>query len=94
MKRFCIAGAAFAALIASPAMGADKPVKAAIYKAPAPAPFSWTGFYVGGNGGYGWGDRTANLNPGDSTAVLATSAVAGGTRPPAAPFDLHGGLGG
>ena len=92
MKRFCIAGATLAALIVSPAIAADMPVKAAIYKAPASAPFSWTGFYVGGNGGYGWGSRTANLNPGDSTAVLAISAVAGGTPPPVAPFDLHGGL--
>jgi outer membrane immunogenic protein len=32
------------------------------------------------------------LKPGDSTAVLAISAVAGGTPPPVAPFDLHGGL--
>lgn len=23
---------------------------------PAVAPFSWTGFYIGGGGGYGWGD--------------------------------------
>jgi len=76
----------------SPAIAADMPVKAAIYKAPPPIAYSWTGFYVGGNGGYGWGSRTANLNPGDSTAVLAISAVAGGTPPPVAPFDLHGGL--
>jgi outer membrane immunogenic protein len=94
MKAFCIAGAALAALVASPATAADMPVKAAIHKTPALAPLSWTGFYVGGNGGYGWGDRTANLNPGDFTAGVATSAVAGGTRPPMAPFDLHGGLGG
>jgi outer membrane immunogenic protein len=92
MKRFCIAGATLAALIVSPAIAADMPVKAAIYKAPPPIAYSWTGFYVGGNGGYGWGSRTANLNPGDSTAVLAISAVAGGTPPPVAPFDLHGGL--
>jgi len=70
------------------------PVKAAIYKAPTPVVFGWTGFYVGDNGGYAWGDRTANLNPGDSTAVLAISPVAGGSRPPLASYDVHGGFGG
>jgi outer membrane immunogenic protein len=36
------------------AMAADMPVKAPIVKAPAVMPFNWTGFYVGGNVGYGW----------------------------------------
>jgi opacity protein-like surface antigen len=44
MKRFCIAGATLAALIVSPAIAADMQVKAAIYKAPPPIAYSWTGF--------------------------------------------------
>src|SRR5436190_1743820 len=39
------------------ALGATSPV----YKAPPagmPAPWSWTGFYVGGHGGYAWGRAT------------------------------------
>lgn len=36
-------------------MAADLPVKAPVYKAPAVAPYSWTGFYVGLNGGYAAG---------------------------------------
>jgi outer membrane immunogenic protein len=47
------------------AFGADMPVKA-----PAPAPvvavFSWTGFYIGGHVGWGWGDT-------DSTVLEATN---------------------
>jgi outer membrane immunogenic protein len=33
------------------------PARGPVYKAPAAAPlFNWTGFYVGGHVGYGWGD--------------------------------------
>ena len=48
------------------ASAADLPRKAPVY-APPPAPvFSWTGFYVGGNAGYGWGQRvnTTYVAPG------------------------------
>jgi hypothetical protein len=45
--------AALAAFIACPATAKDKP--ASLYTAPVLSPVaSWTGFYVGVNGGYGW----------------------------------------
>jgi outer membrane immunogenic protein len=47
-----------ASLIAGPAFAADLGTKP-IYKAPVLAPvFSWTGWYIGGNAGYGWGENT------------------------------------
>jgi outer membrane immunogenic protein len=50
VKRFLLAGLAFAALVA-PAAAADMPIKAL-----PPAPIDiWTGGYVGANVGYGWG---------------------------------------
>ena len=58
MRRFQCALLATIALIgfASVASSADLPVKGPVYKAPVAAPaFSWTGFYVGANVGYGWG---------------------------------------
>jgi outer membrane immunogenic protein len=54
MKKFLVAGIATAALCGAPAIAADMPVKAPVYKA-APTPiFNWTGFYIGGHVGYGW----------------------------------------
>jgi outer membrane immunogenic protein len=57
MTRILIALFALIAALASPSFAAD--LSHPVYKAPpgmyvAP-PFSWTGFYVGINGGYGWG---------------------------------------
>jgi outer membrane immunogenic protein len=56
MKRFTIMACAglLVAAMASPSFAADLPRPA--YKAPIyVAPFSWSGLYVGINGGYGWG---------------------------------------
>jgi outer membrane immunogenic protein len=44
-------------LFAGPALGADLGTKGPLKAPPPLAPvFSWTGFYVGGHGGYGWSD--------------------------------------
>ncbi len=44
-----------------PALGADLPSKAPLLKAPMAAPYSWTGFYLGVNAGYGVGQGQGNL---------------------------------
>lgn len=69
MKRLILTACAglIAATMASPSLAADlsRPLKAPAYI----APFSWTGFYVGINGGYGWaksdwtGGGTASVSP-------------------------------
>ena len=57
MKKF-LGVIGVASLIAGPAFAADLGARP-IYKAPALAPvFSWTGWYIGGNAGYGWGAST------------------------------------
>jgi outer membrane immunogenic protein len=50
MKKFLLATAALVLASVTPGSAADLPVKAP----PMPAPvFTWTGFYVGGNAGWG-----------------------------------------
>ncbi|MGD0333637.1 MAG: hypothetical protein ABSA90_10315, partial [Xanthobacteraceae bacterium] len=53
MKKAALGIIAIAALIGTPALAADMALKAA--PPPAAAPYSWTGFYLGGQVGYGWG---------------------------------------
>jgi len=60
----------------SPASAADMALKAPIYaKAPVAAPFSWSGFYVGGHVGgvigAGRSDDAIALNPAEGLVVLA-----------------------
>src|ERR1022692_3026482 len=56
MKKIAIAIASIAALIGTPALAADLPLKA---PPPPPAPAaSWTGFYVGAALGGKWADTT------------------------------------
>jgi outer membrane immunogenic protein len=63
MRKFVAAFAfAIAVLAGGVAFAADMPVKAPLYKAPPVDPgYSWTGFYVGINGGGGWNDPTGNF---------------------------------
>jgi outer membrane immunogenic protein len=62
-KRLLLSGIALAALaIAAPASAADVPMRGPVYKAAPVSLFNWTGFYIGGNAGYGWGDSD-NLAP-------------------------------
>ena len=79
MKRlFAAACAAVVVAAASTASAADLRTKP-IYKAPVfVAPFSWTGFYIGLNGGYSWGksDFSSTLGSG---GVKPKGALAGGT---------------
>jgi outer membrane immunogenic protein len=73
MKKFLLSVSvgALLALSGGQAMAADipPPAPAPMYKAPAyvPPAWSWTGFYIGLNGGYGWNQTTGNsscINPG------------------------------
>jgi outer membrane immunogenic protein len=78
MAKLVLAFAALFALIAGPACAADLAAKP-IYKAPAavvaPVPFSWTGFYVGGNAGYAWGKSHVQMLSGSPTPVESTSTI-------------------
>jgi outer membrane immunogenic protein len=57
MKRQLTAGFALGLLAVVPATAADMRAAPILTKAPMMAPaYSWTGFYIGGHAGCGWGD--------------------------------------
>ena len=80
MKRLLIGISAVASLIATGAVAADLPMKAPVYtKAPAYVDpgYDWTGFYVGGNVGYSWGNSNSTLtltDPGPPSTVLNSTS--------------------
>jgi outer membrane immunogenic protein len=78
MRRFILTACAglLVAAMATPSMAADLPPRP-VYKGPAyVAPiFTWSGFYIGINGGYGWG--TANWDPGPEMGI--NGGLVGGT---------------
>jgi outer membrane immunogenic protein len=63
--------AAIAAMIGTPALAADMPLKAP----PVPA-WAWTGFYVGGNMGGHWGNDNLTFAPDTGWAVAPGSPAA------------------
>ncbi len=80
MKRLTLSALAgvLALALAGPASAADLPRPA--YKAPIyTAPFSWTGFYLGINAGYGWGNTEWSNAIGTSGSFRVTGPEVGGT---------------
>jgi outer membrane immunogenic protein len=77
MKRFVVAGLGFLALAAMPASAADLPRGSMPYKAPAyVTQYNWTGFYLGINGGGGFGDSNWN---GFAVSNSPSGGMIGGT---------------
>lgn len=76
MKRAFVAGAALLAL-GSVAAAADLPAPQPYYKAPAfvPPPFSWSGFYLGVNGGGGFGSSNWDT----AGSINTSGGLVGGT---------------
>jgi outer membrane immunogenic protein len=82
MKKHSIGVWAFAltsvaALVSANA--ADLAVKAPVYKAPPIPVFSWTGFYIGAQGGGAWGDSVQSYNAGTTARYNTSGGEAGGT---------------
>lgn len=64
MKRIIVLGMSLLTLGAAPAMAADIPVKAVRPAAPIVTPaYNWNGFYIGIQGGFGWGRHNRALLP-------------------------------
>jgi outer membrane immunogenic protein len=80
VKKIWLAGALLASLLSGRAGAADLQVRLP-FKAPLARPWSWSGYYIGINGGYGWNGLTGE-----------TSCVAGCLLVPAANLNPQGGL--
>jgi outer membrane immunogenic protein len=95
MKKFLLSSVALLGLTAG-AMAADLPRRAAppVF-APVPV-FTWTGFYVGVNAGYGWGDDDNGFfgGTGALTVDVAPGVVAPVTAAPFSAIPATGGFGG
>ena len=81
MKKLLLAGVALIALGSVSASAADIARRQMAVKAPAyipPPVYNWTGFYVGINGGGGWG-RSSFSDPFASGSFNTSGALAGGT---------------
>jgi outer membrane immunogenic protein len=96
MIRQLVAGIAAAAFCGAPAIAADMPTKGPVYKAdPAPTGYDWTGFYVGGNAGYGWGDSSYSFSADNGAGQgLLNTGIAGGITPQSGSFRTTGFIGG
>ncbi|HKM55194.1 MAG TPA: hypothetical protein VJY33_17425 [Isosphaeraceae bacterium] len=60
MKKLLLTGVAFTALVTGSAMAADQAAPAFRRPVLVEAPFSWSGFYIGIQGGAGWGATDLN----------------------------------
>jgi outer membrane immunogenic protein len=98
MKKPLLAAASFAVFVLTGAANAAD-LAARFYVAPpSPPVWTWTGFYIGGNVGYSWGDARTDI-AGNGTTVTFPGTLAAFTNPPAAFADsatqrLQGVIGG
>jgi outer membrane immunogenic protein len=79
MKKILLAGAAAAALLGGAASAADLAVKAP-YRAPPAPVWSWTGFYIGINGGGSIGVNSSIQSATFTSAALGTNGLLSSTN--------------
>lgn len=95
MRRCLVALIASTAAFTQFAVAADLPHKAPVAPPPAPPVYSWTGFYIGANVGYGWGNSRATESPGDeASAILVGLGPAPIIGSASTSFDANGWAGG
>ncbi|WP_158813191.1 outer membrane protein [Methylocapsa sp. S129] len=66
---------ALALLWIGPALAADLPTRKGMPDPPPPAPYNWTGFYIGVNAGYGWDGQNGRLSGDPSLARFFSANI-------------------
>jgi len=94
MKKIAIGIAAIITLIGAPALAADMAVKAPPAPVAAIAPYGWTGFYIGGNVGYGWGDSSYSFSADNGAGQGLLNTGISGITPQSGSFRAKGIVGG
>ena len=75
MKKLILASSALAALASTAALAADLPIRRAPPPYVAVPVFTWTGFYVGANAGYIFGDDSTITTTGNNGPVTGPGAL-------------------
>jgi outer membrane immunogenic protein len=93
-KTLALAGAAWVAVMSFVGVAAAADFAPAKTGAPSP---TWSGLYIGGNIGYGWGSRSVGLSENTTDPALAAALaalVAGGSYPASLSPSAQGVIGG
>jgi outer membrane immunogenic protein len=94
MRKILASGIGVLALAAAmlPVAAADLPRKAPVYKAPPPIidPWTWSGIYVGLNGGYSWGKSRTTVDYFNTLTGLPIIPPPGSIT--SVDFNLNGGI--
>ena len=91
MRRLFVSSASVLALSLGTmqiASSADRPPVFEQLPAPRPVLYNWTGFYVGGNAGYGWGNMAVANPPSDIDGWFAGGQIGWNWQPIGSPWVL------
>jgi len=77
VKKILLGTAVSFALLACPALAADMPVKGPVYRVMPPTA-TWTGFYIGVEGGYGWAETDTTVTTPAGTLFVTGDRFATG----------------
>jgi outer membrane immunogenic protein len=94
VKSLFIIGISATALLVAPAMAADMPLKMPVKVPPPALVSSWSGFYGGINGGYGWGSASGDIVSSDPLTNVALVGALSFTPPFSSSFRQSGGIAG
>ena len=81
MKKNCVCGVTallvFGVLYVAEAVADEMTMAPAAFITSPASSLTWTGFYIGGNGGFGWSSSSVSYSPNDAAAQAGTCGGVG-----------------